>query len=220
MPEPCLSLRSGAATANINQHPVQVREINIDEAHDTFSRLPLELISHIFIIYTEDFNSSFDIVRSIPEPERGPLLLGAVSKLWREVAFGMPQLWNTINIQICLPSGPKMNTKIIELVQQWLDRSRQLLLYISVQVEAVGTKHLWGPIFSLIRNCAPRWHTLVLDAPAKMYAVFLPGLTCAPRLHTLKLINMDLSGDQVHLQTPSLQHLYISCLRISLRTSR
>jgi len=225
MPEPSLSLRSEAATADINQHPVQIREIDIDQAHDTFGHLPVELISHIFTIYAENFrvHSSFNRVRFPPEP--GPLLLGAVSKLWREVAFGMPQLWNTINIQIrLLPSALKTNTKIVELVQQWLDRSGQLLLYISVKVKAVGTKHLWEPIFSLIRNCAPRWHTLVLGATSEMYAAFLNGLTCAPNLHTLNLINLaDLLSeedssdhdDPFHLQTPSLKYLDVFDLRIS-----
>jgi len=234
MHEPRLSLKTGAATVNIDQHPVQVdgateslriREINTNQDHDAFSpHLPPELISHIFTIYTENFNSSFDIHR--PSAERGPLLLGAVSKLWREVAFGTPQLWNTITIQFYIQAWPLDKIKMkIELVKQWLDRSRQLPLHISFRAEEMSMWHakdLWGPIFSLIRNCAPRWHTLVLDICLLLYAAFLDGLTYAPRLHTLKLGYMvdspfdnDSSHDPFHLQTPSLKHLAIIDLPLS-----
>jgi len=224
MHEPRLSLKTGAATVNIDQHPVQVdgateslriREINTNQDHDAFSpHLPPELISHIFTIYTENFNSSFDIHR--PSAERGPLLLGAVSKLWREVAFGTPQLWNTININIQAWPFDKIKMKI-ELVKQWVDRSRQLPLHISFRAEDMSIWHakgLWGPTFSLIRNCAPRWHTLVLDIRLLSYAAFLDGLTHAPPLHTLKL-SSDSSHDSFHLQTPSLKHLAIIDLPFS-----
>jgi hypothetical protein len=226
MHEPCMSLKTGAVTVNIDQHPIQVDEaieslqINIDQDHDALTRhLPPELVSHIFTIYTENFNSSFDIQQ--PSAECGPLLLGAVSKLWREVAFGTPQLWNTINFQSRSLDLNKIKTKI-ELVKQWVDRSSQLPLYISLGAEAMHTKQLWGPIFNLIRNCAPRWHTLVLDTNFLLYSAFLDGLTCAPHLHTLKLINTPIyspsnshSYDPFHLQTPSFKHLAIINLGIS-----
>ena len=224
MHEPFLSPRIGASTADINYHPVdevtkllQIREIKIDEEHDTFSRhLPPELLSHIFTIYTETLNSSFDIQR--PSAERGPLLFGAVSKLWREVAFDMPQLWNTINIQIDPTLSPLTPSRIktkIELVKQWLDRSRQLPLCISLQAKGTYTKYLWGPLFSLIRNCAARWHILVLNIFPSLYDAFLNGLTCAPHLHTLKItatsIDKTLLSKPIlfYLQTPSLNHLAI-----------
>lgn len=218
MHEPCLSPRTGAATADIDHHPVdevielrQIREINIEEDHDAFSRhLPPELISHIFTIYTETFNSSFDIVR--PSTERGPLLLGAVSKLWREVAFGTPQLWNTINIHIRLPSNNI--TAKIELTKHWLDRSGQLPLYLSLRIGTTDIElesRLLGPLFSLIRNLSPRWYLLVLDISPILYTTFIDDLTCAPRLHTLKLVDQMVQKGQFFLaQTPSLKYLEIS----------
>ena len=139
-----MSLKTGAATVNIDQHPIQVDEvteslqINIDQDHDDLTRhLPPELISHISTIYTENFNSSFDIRQ--PSDECGPLLLGAVSKLWREVAFGTPQLWKTIYFQSRSLDPNKIKTKI-ELLKQWIDRSRHLPLYISLGAEAMHTK--------------------------------------------------------------------------------
>src|SRR5437016_9133979 len=98
-----------ATNMNIDQHlnevtkPLQIWEEvkrHINNGCDPFnSHLPPEIISHIFAIYVAEFNSNLDLQCSSTE-HGGPLLLGAVSKLWREVAFGTPQLWSTINIHI------------------------------------------------------------------------------------------------------------------------
>ena len=218
MHEPFLSPRSGAPAVDIDHHPVdELLQIKIEE-HDTFSRhLPPELISHIFTIYTETFNSSFDIKQ--PSTEHGPLVLGAVSKFWREVAFGTPQLWNTINIHVCFPSNNI--TPKIELTKQWLDRSGQLPLYLSLRIRTTNIKFescLLGPLFSLIRNLALRWYLLALDISPKLYTTFIDDLTCAPRLHTLKLVDQKLLRGQFFLaRTPSLKYLETSL--IFFRTS-
>jgi len=71
----------------------------VNQHHDPLSHLPLEISSHIFSIYTEDANSYFDSLSRVVK-RGGPLLLGAVSKFWRQVAFSTPHLWNTVNIHI------------------------------------------------------------------------------------------------------------------------
>ena len=187
-------------------------EGNTDQDHDPFNRhLPPELMSHIFSIYTESFNSNFNI--QCPCNRSGPLRLVAVSKLWREVAFGTPRLWNTINIQINFSCNNI--TPDIEITKQWLDRSRHLPLFLSLRVsktiEPSLEPRLLGPLFSLMQNLIPRWHTLVLDISPKLYTTFIDGLTCAPLLHTLKLVDYKQAKGQFLLaQTPSLKYLEIS----------
>ena len=224
MGEPRLDFRTEAVNADIEQHPVdEVTESlqmqkelemkgNTNQNHDPFSRhLPPELMSHIFAIYTDNFNSSVDI--RAPCNRGGPLRLGAVSKLWREVAFSTPRLWNTINIQIYFPCNniiPK-----IEITKQWLDRSRHLPLYLSLRITAAAERplepRLLGPLFGLIRNLAPRWHTLVLNIPPELYTLFIDDLTCAPLLHTLKFVDqIPQRGRFLLAQTPSLKYLEIS----------
>ena len=68
----------------------EVKE-RVNHHHDPFSPLPVEIASHIFAIYTEDVNSNFNPKSPIIE-RGGPLLLGAVSKFWRQVAFSTPHL--------------------------------------------------------------------------------------------------------------------------------
>ncbi|KIM47420.1 hypothetical protein M413DRAFT_22091 [Hebeloma cylindrosporum] len=216
MHEPCLSPRTGAATADVDQHRVapfvQIREIrkeleskgNFVQGHDPFSRhLPPELLSHIFDVYTEHFNSPTNIFCG------GPLRLCAVSKLWRAVAFATPRLWNTMVIYFCFPSNDI--TLESELTKQWLDRSGQLPLYLTFRTRPTDTDtdpSLLEPLFSLIRNFAPRWRKLVLYMPSMLYATFIGDLSCAPSLHTLKLDDRD--GDLFRIQTPSLEYLEIS----------
>jgi hypothetical protein len=213
------------ANMNINRldevsKPLQIQEqakrpINSD--CDPFkSYLPPEIISHIFAIYTEKFNSRFNL----REPSikcSGPLLLGAISKLWREVAFGTPQLWNTINI--CVRPLTNDITPKIELTKQWLDRSKQLPLCLSLTIliiydSQIGpATHSLIPLFSLLRSFAPRWHLLSLEFPPRWYATFLDDLTCAPHLDTLKLIvaEPELEDGGFRLsRTPSLKHLDVS----------
>jgi hypothetical protein len=63
----------------------------VNQHHDPLTRhLPVEISSHIFSIYTDDVNSDFDPQSSIIGRD-GPLLLGAVSKTWRRVAFSTPR---------------------------------------------------------------------------------------------------------------------------------
>ena len=144
---------------------MEVKEC-LNQHHDPFTRhLPVEITSHIFAIYTENFNSDFDFQHPIIE-HGGPLLLGAVSKSWRKIAFSTPNLWNTVNILI--PSTHHLPTKV-ELTKQWLHRSRQLPLYLSLiyrisndRVEPEPDSLI--PLFNVLQRVAPRWYKLVLES--------------------------------------------------------
>ena len=168
--------------------------------------LPVEIASHIFAIYTEDVNSRFDPRNSIVE--RGPLLLGAVSKSWRRIAFGTPHLWNTVKIHILSNDNLAMK---VGLTKEWLDRSRQLPLHLSlVHEDSNAVKSELIPLFKLLQNVSPQWCTLVLGIPARLYTTFLGEVTWAPTLETLKLIDDWGEDGRFYLShTPLLEHLDI-----------
>jgi hypothetical protein len=127
--DPCMQLK--AVNAKLYAHFEEINKLlkiqaevkkRVNQHHDPLSHLPLEISSHIFAIYTEDVNSDFDPLSVVVE-RGGPLLLGAVSQLWRQVSFSTPHLWNTVNIHIL--SNDNLRTKV-KLTQEWLARSRQL----------------------------------------------------------------------------------------------
>ena len=122
---PCLQLE--AINTKLSAHLEELNKLllirmevkeRLNQHHDPFARhLPVEITSHIFAIYIEIFNSDFDLQNPIIK-HGGPLLLGAVSKSWREIAFSMPNLWNTVNILI--PSTNHLPTKV-ELIHRGQD---------------------------------------------------------------------------------------------------
>ena len=216
--EPCLQLT--AVDSKLYEHLEEISKLfkiqkelkeHVNEHHDPLTRyLPVEITLHIFTIYTEDLNSAFDPRNSIIE--RGPLLLGAISKSWRRIAFSTPHLWNTVNIHI---SNDKLPMKV-GLTKEWIDRSGQLPLHLSLIHEdsnvfysnAVQSELI--PLFKVLQNVSPRWCTLVLGISARLYTTFLGEVTSAATLETLKLIDESDDEGRFHLpHTPLLKHLDI-----------
>jgi hypothetical protein len=122
--DPCTQL--AAVGAKVYAHLEEINKLlkiqaevkeRVNQHHDPLTHLPVEISSHIFAIYTEEVNSDFDPL-SLVVQRGGPLLLGAVSKFWRQVAFSTPHLWNTVNIHIL--SNDNLPTKV-ELTKEWLD---------------------------------------------------------------------------------------------------
>lgn len=138
--EPCVQLK--AVDAQLVSYLEEVNKLlrlkvaltgRLNQHHDRLTRrLPVEIVSYIFSIYTEGVNSSFDL--GDPIVESGPLLLGSVSKSWRRIAFSTPHLWNTVNINMFLDDNLPMK---VELTKEWLDRSRQLPLHLTVVCESL-----------------------------------------------------------------------------------
>ena len=211
--DPCMQLK--AVDEKLDAHLEEINKLlktkaeveeRVNQHHDPLNYLPVEISSHILAIYTEDVNSAFDPRH--PIVEHGPLLLGAVSKSWRRVAFSTPHLWNTINIHILSNDNLPMK---VELAKEWLDRSRHLPLHLSViHEDSNAVKSELFPLFDVLQNVSPRWCTLVLGISASLYPTFLGDIICAPTLETLKLIDKSHGEGRFHLpHTPLLKHLDI-----------
>jgi hypothetical protein len=100
----------------------------------------------------------------------------------------------------------------VQLTKEWLDRSGQLPLHLSVVHEDSNAvkSELLIPLFKVLQNVSPRWCTLVLGISASLYPTFLGDVVCAPILETLKLIdNSDGQGRFRLPHTRLLKHLDI-----------
>ena len=226
--DPCMQLT--AVSAKVYAHLEEINKLlkiqaeakeRVNQHHDPLTRFPVEITSDIFAIYTEDVNSYFDPL-SLHVELSGPLLLGAVSKFWRQVAFSTPHLWNTVNIQIL--SNDNLPTKV-KLTKEWLARSRELPLHLSLGYPTWNMVESWRdpliPLFNELQHVSPRWCALFLAISARLYPAFLGKVTYAPILETLKLIDPSEEEGGFHLpRTPSLKHLDIqlsiafSCISI------
>lgn len=101
-------------------------------SHSPFTReQPVEIISRIFSLVDQanDYSSVDRLDLSLPRafPENyfcAPVLLSGVCSRWREIALGQSELWTKVCINIC--------RKPDQLTKEWLDRSRQLPLTLTL----------------------------------------------------------------------------------------
>jgi hypothetical protein len=171
----------------------------INTLHDPLSRLPIKLVSDIFmylrplpmeLAYRRDVDVPDDVAKSM----KTPLLLGAVSRAWRALAWSIPRLWLMISVNVY--NG---NEEVPDIIRQWLGRSGQLPLCIYLYA---AQKQLDGGLFSgdpsgdepfverlmdVINEYSGRWFYLNLDIPKG----FILRVHCsgseAPMLETLTL---------------------------------
>ncbi|KAK7000391.1 hypothetical protein R3P38DRAFT_2651730 [Favolaschia claudopus] len=114
---------------------------------DPMARLPFELQSQIF---AGMISNSYD---PIPDPERVPLVLLGVCKLWRAVALSTPKLWAKIQMED-LPRGPDYS----ELCRMWLERAGSLPLSLTLH----GSLWLEEPVQDLLKQYARQLDALTL----------------------------------------------------------
>ena len=114
-----------------------------------------------------------------------PLILGAVCKDWREIAWSNPRLWCTMAINI---SSSKTNFESqTSLAREWLSRSGRLPL--SIRIVWAKYNPSFSPVFAslaaLVNNESSRWHTFHLSATPKIYDIFGGPNFSAPILESL-----------------------------------
>lgn len=99
----------------------------IDQSSSTFIRLlPLEIIVEIFKhcifpIAIKDKKTASTIT---------PLFIGSICSSWRRIAWSTPSLWSTFSLGF--RSDDSLSNTKIELLEQWLSRTRNLPLSITL----------------------------------------------------------------------------------------
>ena len=165
----------------------------INHHHDPFiHRLPFELASKVFVFCAEDFRFSDQI--NTPLHERAvtsPLLLGKVCRTWRDIAWAIPQLWSTMTL--LLSNVTQLYTLAeIDLIHQWLSRSGQHPLNITVQFQffpkkSDGLVDAISSLFGPIRDHSYHWRRIHLIIPLNHLDGFFVGLDSLPLLEHLAI---------------------------------
>ncbi|KAF8961082.1 hypothetical protein BDZ97DRAFT_1256023 [Flammula alnicola] len=190
-------------------------KIEVNHHHNPLvHRFPSEITSHIFTLYVESINDRLEFEQPSNKADRSPpLLLASVCRTWREIALKTPRLWASANIFLYKSD---LRGSQAELVKQWLDRSGQLPLSISLTMDLPDhcqvQEESFSRLFDVVRQYSHRWHSLTLYSDIRYNRYIIGDLIHAPMLETIRLLSEDYSiGTTFHLpQTPSLRHFEIN----------
>lgn len=169
---------------------------NINHRHDPFiHRLPFELASKVFVFHVEDFIDeplSDQINTSLHKAALiSPLLLGRVCRTWRDIAWAIPQLWSTMTLLV--RNVTQLYTLArIDLINQWLNRSGQQPLNITIQFQFLpeqlqGVNDAISSLFDPIRDHSYHWRRIHLIVPPNHLGGLLGGLDSLPLLEHLAI---------------------------------
>jgi len=178
---PCLELEifDREAQSTLERLSEDRRKIlaKINRRHDPFiQRLPLELASQIFAFCLPPQGPH-------PYPSYNPLLwsrskgryvkpfnivLGAICRAWRQIAWSTPKLWSTLPISLHRCD----NRAYKELVLEWLMRSAQIPLDVSLVHKGFAGSvplteeyvDMWKPLIDMVNGCSSRWKSFNLCA--------------------------------------------------------
>lgn len=202
--------------------------VKINLSHSAINRqLPPEILGTIFEAYVddpsyEDFLYEADVA-DCRATSGNPLLLGAVCRTWRDIAWSTPRLWTSLTVHVDFARQPTQT----RLTQEWLARSGKLPLSIRLvdYKQRNDDINLIRPLISAINQYAQRWRNLHIHLPTCMFPWFKPVGNHVPMLEYLKVegkhhfANDDWMDENTRDllwlgDTPSLK--YLSTSRISL----
>jgi hypothetical protein len=148
-------------------------------------QLPVEITSELF---TTCFPANaWDAWGS-----KTPLDLGKVCSAWRDVAWSMPRLWNTVSLRVprCFPAHA-------ELLEQWLLRSGQLPLSVHLQFgfdEQVGSSGIHPPpmlhVMDIVTRSSTRLRKVDFCIPELLCNHLSSTFRAAPSLHDVNLTGL------------------------------
>ncbi|KAJ7906828.1 hypothetical protein B0H13DRAFT_1716163 [Mycena leptocephala] len=143
-------------------------------------RLPLDIIQEIFVACLP---TQRNCVMSASEP---PILLGRICSFWRAISLSTPRLWTCLHVVEPTRSPPdsnmtalfeKRHTQRLETMKDWLDRSGNCPLSISLE----GALYFGGVDPCLFLQAlipfASRWRTINFAAQAPRLTEALSHLT-------------------------------------------
>jgi hypothetical protein len=151
----------------------------VNTVHGSLSRLPIELVSDIFMYLRPlpmELGDPFFPGKAddVAENMKTLLLLGAVCRAWRSLAWSFPQLWTTISVNLY-----DEHENAPDMINQWLDRSDELPLHIYLYTacrrldSGLLAPHPYGSELNIgrltypINQCSERWFYLNLNLPKR-----------------------------------------------------
>ncbi|KAF8197028.1 hypothetical protein BJ912DRAFT_1140670 [Pholiota molesta] len=117
-----------------------------------------------------------------------PLFIGSICSAWRSVAWGTPQLWNSI----ALIYRDFIDEKLAEMLDYWLSNSGELPLTVKLiepyDSDSIGES---SAVIEVIGQYANRLHTLELFLPRSWELALVRIASCTPLLTRLTLRILD-----------------------------
>lgn len=177
---------------------------NISSSHGPSARLPIELLSEIFLLCVDD---SVDARNTI----HIPLLLSNICSHWRAAAIANPKLWARLFIEL---SG-NASQDDIALVSTWLARSAAcpLTIYVFWEEAPFGDTHA---VLEKLMDHSERWRTMFFYLPYCAFKSFNRIRKRLPMLTDLSLgTDDDVAPDGLNMfeVAPSLRSL--ECVNFS-----
>jgi hypothetical protein len=174
------------------------------ETHaDLLSTLPFDVTSHIFCHACKPtFHGNRKWQRDCD-----PLLLGQLSRRYRQYAWATSELWTTIIIQV-LPSKVAVQT---ELLEEWLARTtgRPIDIYFEIDTRlptrweelkllskpSLNNRPSVIPMIHLLAKHSLKWRRIEFHIPSTWYPIFTSSteyLIVAPDNHEVQHISIPL----------------------------
>ncbi|PPQ82149.1 hypothetical protein CVT26_008767, partial [Gymnopilus dilepis] len=143
--------------------------INLNRSHPSIiDRLPVEIASHIFVLFVADSSRKGD-----------PLILGAICQSWRRIAWATPGIWTSLTLKL----DPGCNwKKQNQLAHEWLGRSGHLPLSITWHERpmTLDERALRYPLIDVINRLADRWRVMDLNLPSELLCRFNQSTKSSP----------------------------------------
>lgn len=201
----------------------------INEHHDPFAhRLPVEITSRIFVhcrpvppsVYTSGTRcNERELIRNV-------LDLVRVCKNWRRIAQGTPKLWTIL----CATMTRSNCISSVKIIQEWLQRSGGLPLFIQIGVEDYdddkSVSHTAQRVVTSLMQHAQRWEVVELDLPPS-FSPWMTTILSDKRLDKLEHIKsyiihndgeplqLNAFPSRLTIRAGTLAQLSISCKRLT-----
>jgi len=166
----------------LEQLSVFLEEVN--RQYDPFQRLPVELVTSIFLYLPRPASLDvFDVTNTAKKHHAlrpVPFLLGSVCRYWRRIVWSTPQFWNILwlDVRVCGPMGRS------RILSEWLERSRQLPLYVCMFLPTgIANEHR---LPSLVKDELTAWKAT--DEMIDTLNHYIPRL---------KVLHLSLPGPQI-----------------------
>jgi hypothetical protein len=153
-------------------------------------RLPLEVISHIFILcLPEGWH------RWLHRPHRAPLLLMQVDRHWRIAALRTPRLWTSLVLHLDELSSSESKERNQEHLEEmwakrWFERSSGCGLSIRL-ISSANCKMATHPIIDVLVPHARRIEELSVSLSSGLYSALEPLRGCLSSLRDLSVLGLD-----------------------------
>jgi hypothetical protein len=110
-----------------------------------------------------------------------PLDLGKVCSAWRDIAWSMPWIWNTVSLSV-----PYVTPTHTEILDEWLSRSVHLPLSIHLKFGCDSTPPMFRAM-DLVARCSSRLRNVDISIPEILSVHLSSTFRAAPSLHDIKL---------------------------------